>query len=211
MKTPPVEYLRRARRLLDTIRHADFLAPLLLRAYLVPVFWVAGMNKWGTLPDTIAWFGDPDWGLGLPFPTLLAYLATLSELGGAVLLGLGLGVRLIAVPLMVTMGVAALKVHWTHGWQAVADPLSPFPPEHIAGAMQRLEQAREILREYGDYDWLTQTGSFVISNNGIEWAATYFLMLLVLFFIGGGRYVSADFWIGRVLAGTGSNHVHTRA
>ena len=42
----------------------------------------------------------------------MAALATAAELGGAVLLLLGLGVRLIAVPLMVTMLVAAFAVHW---------------------------------------------------------------------------------------------------
>jgi putative oxidoreductase len=64
-------------------------------------------------------------------------------------------------------------------------------------AMERLERARAILQEYGNYDWLTGSGSFVISNNGIEWAVTYFVMLLTLFFIGGGKYLSADYWVAR--------------
>jgi hypothetical protein len=63
--------------------------------------------------------------------------------------------------------------------------------------MERVERARTILQENGDYDWLTGTGSFVISNNGIEWAATYFVMLLTLFVIGAGKYGSADDWIAR--------------
>lgn len=37
----------------------------------------------------------------------------------------------------------------------------------------------------------------MILNNGIEFAATYFIMLLTLFFIGGGRYLSLDWWIAR--------------
>ena len=41
----------------------------------------------------------------------------------------------------------------------------------------------------------TENGSFVVLNNGIEFAATYFIMCLALFFIGGGRYVSLDYWI----------------
>lgn len=190
---------QRAQQLLDQTRRADFLAPLLLRLYLAPVFWVAGSNKWASIDDTIAWFGDPDWGLGLPAPALMAYLATLTELAGGVLLLVGLGVRWVSIPLMITMLVAAVKVHWVNGWQAVADPLSPFPPAQIDAAMERLERAREILQEYGNYPWLTETGSFVVSNNGIEWAATYFVMLLALFFLGAGRYVSADHWIARRL------------
>ena len=34
-------------------------------------------------------------------------------------------------------------------------------------------------------------------KNGIEFAATYFIMLLVLFFTGAGRYLSVDYWIDR--------------
>ena len=57
------------------------------------------------------------------------------------------------------------------------------------------KKAREILMTYGNYDWLTSSGSFVILNNGIEFAATYFVMLLALIVLGGGRYVSVDYWL----------------
>ena len=75
--------------------------------------------------------------------------------------------------------------------------MSPFPPADIAGATERLDRARAILQEHGNYEWLTQSGSFVISNNGIEWAATYFVMLVALLFVGGGRILSVDYWIAR--------------
>ncbi|RMG99461.1 MAG: DoxX family protein [Chloroflexi bacterium] len=162
---------------------------LLIRLYLVPVFWMAGTNKLAAFQDTVEWFGNPDWGLGLPMPTLMAALATGTELAGAVLLALGLATRLISVPLMITMIVAAVTVHWENGWAAIA---SSTDPEVAA----RLDRAREILQTYGNYEWLTEKGSFVILNNGIEFAATYFIMLLVLFFHGGGRYVSTDYWLG---------------
>ena len=181
---------------LDLTRHADFLAPLFLRLYLFPVFWMAGNNKWNSFEDTAAWFGNPDWGLGLPFPSLMAFLATSAEVIGALALLLGLGVRWFSIPLMITMLVAAFAVHWQNGWQAMADQsMCLFNCEALDGAATRLERARDILQEHGNYEWLTETGSFVISNNGIEWAATYFVMLLALFFIGGGRYVSVDYWI----------------
>ncbi len=187
---------------LNLTRSIDFLGPLALRLYLVPIFWMAGTNKWSHIQDTIDWFGNPDWGLGLPFPTLMAYLATLTELGGAVLLLLGLGVRYISLPLMITMVVAATTVHWQNGWLAIAEGAqSLFANERTIGAIERLDRAKEILREHGHYDWLTQNGSFVVLNNGIEFAATYFIMLLVLFFVGGGRWVSLDYWIARIING----------
>ena len=36
-----------------------------------------------------------------------------------------------------------------------------------------------------------------ILNNGIEFSAIYFAMLLSLFFMGGGRFVSIDYWLKR--------------
>ncbi|MEA3277052.1 MAG: DoxX family protein [Pseudomonadota bacterium] len=192
-----IRLLNKLQDILDAFRTIDFLGPLALRLYLAPVFWMAGTNKLSHFEDTAAWFGNPDWGLGLPVPHLMAGLATGTEVLGAVFLVAGFAVRWISVPLMVTMVVAAVSVHWQNGWQAVADRVSPFPPADIDLAMERLDRARSILEEHGNYDWLTGSGSFVISNNGIEWAATYFIMLLVLFFIGSGRYASADYWIAR--------------
>ncbi len=193
--------------LADGLKAVDFLGPLALRLYLVPVFWVAGMNKATSFGSVVEWFANPDWGLGLPFPAVLALLATAAETGGAVLLLLGLGTRLAAVPLMVTMVVAATAVHWDNGWQAVHDPMSPYASEWTLGiesrdaseAGERLSAATSILKEHGKYDWLTAKGNFVVSNSGIEWAATYFVMLLALFFTGAGRFVSLDYWLAKRL------------
>jgi uncharacterized membrane protein YphA (DoxX/SURF4 family) len=182
-------------RLLDSTRSVDFLAPLLLRIYLVPIFWMAGTKKFNSFEDTAAWFGNPDWGLGLPMPELMAALATGSELLGAILLAIGLGVRWISIPLMVTMVVAAVTSHWQNGWLAIAEGTGIFASQRTAGAIERLNVSKEILREHGNYSWLTENGSLVILNNGIEFAATYFIMLVVLFFIGGGKYFSIDYWI----------------
>lgn len=196
-----VRFLNKLQNLLDTTRVADFLAPLLLRLYLAPIFFIAGTNKLdGFLPDanTVAWFGNPDWGLGLPLPWLMTFLAAYSEVLGAIALLLGVAVRWFSIPLMVTMLVAAFTVHWKNGWQAIADQtMCLFNCEAAQAAAERLDMAKSILREHGNYNWLTEQGSFVVLNNGIEFAATYFIMLLAIFFIGAGRYVSLDYWIAR--------------
>ncbi|MGD8569731.1 MAG: DoxX family protein [Gammaproteobacteria bacterium] len=193
-------YIYRIQGYLDATRRADFMAPLLLRLYLFPVFWLAGTNKLHSFDDTAAWFGNSEWGLGLPMPEMMAFLATSAEVGGAVALLLGFAVRWASIPLMITMLVATFTVHWKNGWQAVSDKsMCLFNCDALDGAATRLEKARALLQEYGHYDWLTETGNFVISNNGIEWAATYFVMLMALFFMGGGRYVSADYWIKQKL------------
>ena len=182
-----MHFLTKLQGLMDATRKADFLGPLALRLYLVPVFWVAGTNKVKGFGNVVEWFGNPDWGLGLPFPALMAGLAVGSEVAGAVALLIGLGVRWMSVPLMVTMVGAAVTTYGQNGWQAVADAKSPFANENVGEAMERLSRAKDILKEHGNYDWLTETGNFVISNSGIEWAATYFVMLLALFFSGAGK------------------------
>lgn len=186
-----------SRQWLIQARKLDFIAPLLLRLYLAPIMWMAGTKKLATFDDTVAWFGNSDWGLGLPLPGLMAFLATWTEILGAILLLLGLAVSWIAIPLMITMLVAAFSVHWENGWLAIAESGGFFASERTMGAIERLEKGREILQQHGHYDWLTENGPFVILNNGIEFAATYFIMLLVLFFIGGGRFVSLDYWCYR--------------
>lgn len=185
--------------LLESSRAVDFLGPLALRLYLVPVFWMAGTKKLGSFESTVAWFGNPEWGLGLPAPWFLAFMATWTEILGAVSLLLGLALRWFAIPLMFTMLVAAAAVHLDYGWQAIADPGAPFANERVVQAAENLSQARDILREHGDYERLTSSGNFVVLNNGIEFSVTYFIMLLVLFFTGAGRYVSLDYWVGRKL------------
>jgi uncharacterized membrane protein YphA (DoxX/SURF4 family) len=188
--------------LLRPMRALDFLAPLAIRLYLAPVFWMAGTKKFASFDSTVGWFGNPDWGLGLPFPTLMVLLAATAETLGAILLLLGLFTRWISIPLMITMVVAAATVHWHNGWLAIAEGAdSLFATERTIGAIERLDRAKTILQEHGNYDWLTQNGSLVILNNGIEFAVTYFIMLLTLFFIGAGRWVSLDHWLARWASG----------
>lgn len=176
------------------LQRFDGLAPLALRLYLAPVFWMAGTRKLAGIDHTIEWFGNSEWGLGLPFPTALAYLAAYTEAIGALLLLLGLATRWISIPLIATMLVAVFAVHWGNGWAAIADSSA----QEVA---VRLGTAKELLREHGNYAWLTEKGSFVILNNGIEFAVTYLVMLLALLFTGGGRYVSVDYFLARRLIG----------
>ena len=188
-------------------------APLLLRLYLAPIFIAAGLHKFHNFDDIVSWFGNPEWGLGLPAPELMAFLAASTELIGGLLLVIGLATRWIAMPLMVTMLVAAFSVHWQHGWFAIA-PGNPetstasvlaevgFPGakeslENSVEVGKRVSAAKSLLRENGNYNWLTEKGNFVVLNNGIEFAATYFIMLLSLVFTGGGRFTSVDYWLGR--------------
>lgn len=192
-----LNFYQHIQAVLQRIQVADGIAPLLLRLYLAPVLMQAGWNKLNHFEDTAAWFGNPDWGLGLPMPEVMTALAAGTEFFGGMLLIAGLAIRFITIPLMVTMLVAAFAVHWENGWLAISDSGSWLANDRVLEASERLSRAKEILRENGNYSWLTGRGSVVILNNGIEFAITYFIMLLSLFFTGGGRYLSIDYWLAK--------------
>ena len=202
----------------------EFIAPLFMRLILAPVFIVAGYSKlnFGNAdagffeaflanPDIVAWFGNPEWGLGLPLPGLMALLAGWTEFLGGWLLLFGLFTRLISIPLIVTMLVAIFAVHWGHGWFAVAPSnggtsaalaLSwlniPGAQESLANSAEvaeRLSRIKAIVAENGFPGYLYEKGPIVILNNGIEFAAIYLVMLLSLVFQGAGKYVSLDYWL----------------
>lgn len=181
---------------LDQTRKLDFLGPLALRIYLAPIFILAGWHKLNALEDTAYYFGEY---LNLPAPLLMALLAGLTEFFGGIALVLGVGVRLMVIPMMFTMAVAAATAHWENGWHALPESTLTVPWEWrmdlIEGAQERKVAVHSLLEKHGNYDWLTETGSITILKNGIEFAATYFIMLLVLLFTGAGRYISLDHWI----------------
>lgn len=181
-------------RAVGLLQPLDGTAPLLLRLYLAPVFLQAGWNKMVALESTAAWFGGS---LGLPFPELMAVLAAATEFFGGALILVGLGTRWVSIPLMVTMLVAIFAVHWPNGWLALSDASSWLANDRVMEAAERKARAIAILKEHGNYAWLSARGPITVLNNGIEFAATYFLMLLSLLFTGGGRYTSLDYWLGR--------------
>ncbi len=199
----PINIYESFHNILDKSLVAEGLAPLLLRLYLAPVMIQSGWTKYTSFSDIVDWFGNDDYGLGLPVPALMAFLAVAAELVGGVLILIGLATRWASIPLMVTMLVAAFTVHWPYGWAAIADASSwlsngtLFLNEAVMSAPEKLSMAKNILQEHGNYNWLTSSGKFVVLNNGIEFAATYFIMLFSLFFTGGGKFTSIDYFLAK--------------
>lgn len=177
---------------LETIKHGSGLPLLGLRIYLFPIMLQAGWNKFAAFEGTVNWFGNS---LGLPFPWLMVVLAGAAEFGGAILLLVGWFTRLISIPLMITMLVAAFLVHADNGWLTTSDANSWLAGERVIEADEKRDQIIEIVKEHGNYRHLTSSGRITMLTNGMQLAITYFVMLLVLFFFGGGRYVSVDYWL----------------
>lgn len=77
-------------------------------------FYEPAMMKWSDIGSVAQWFGS----IGIPFPTLNAYMAATTEITGVVLLTLGLFVRIISIPMIVIMIVAIVTVHLHNGFAA---------------------------------------------------------------------------------------------
>ena len=205
-------------RLFAAIGHFDGVVSIIIRLILAPVLIGAGWEK--ITGDN--WF-SPEL---LPFPfsvlpvELSWFLASWTEFVGGICLLLGLATRLWAIPLAVTMLVAAGSVHWDNGWPAIAPSNPPAicitdsdaqkqsnvfmryikcynVNERTIEASKRLARAKSILQEHGNYAYLNGSGSIVKLNNGIEFAVIYFAMILALLMIGGGRYFSVDYYLRR--------------
>lgn len=100
-----------AKNLLDK---GQSLALLLARVAVAYGFYEPAMQKWSDIDSVATWFGS----IGIPLPTLNAYMAATTEIVGVVLLTLGLFTRLISIPLMVVMVVAIVTVHLPNGFSA---------------------------------------------------------------------------------------------
>lgn len=106
--------IRLYQRFVAIVNHGKDVALLFLRLILAYGFWEPAKTKWSDINSVAEWFGS----IGIPAPTFQAYLAASTEMGGVFLLTLGLGTRLISIPLMITMLVAIKTVHWANGFPA---------------------------------------------------------------------------------------------
>ena len=98
----------------NILSQGQSLSLLFARLAVAYGFYDPAMRKWSDIDSIATWFGS----MGIPFPTLNAYMAASTELLGVVLLTLGLFTRLISIPLMVIMVVAITTVHLSHGFSA---------------------------------------------------------------------------------------------
>ncbi|MGB6291560.1 MAG: DoxX family protein [Vibrio anguillarum] len=176
---------------IEKFKKFDFIVLLAIRLFLVPVIFVGAHSKVVGFAGTVAWFGasTADGGLNLPFTELLAFLAAATEVLGCICIALGLFTRIMAIPMILMMSVASAMVHWKHGWDAIATS-SMEATVRLNGFIEWL-----AVNFPGRYNYITELGDPVMLNNGMEFAATYFVMLMVLFIYGGGRYVSLDYWL----------------
>ena len=139
------------------------LSLLFVRFIVAYSFYEPAMMKWSDIDSVAVWFGS----MGIPFPTLNAYMAASTEVLGVVLLTLGLFTRLISIPLIIIMFVAIATVHGVNGFAMVQGGSEIVDP------------------------WINGTqfiGTIVTLQNGYEMPLYYILFLLVLFTQGAGKF-----------------------
>jgi len=96
---------------LSKLKDVHLLAVRLILAY---GFYNPAIMKWQNIGSITEWFA----GMGIPLPTLNAYMAASTEMAGVVLLTLGLASRIISIPLIFVMIVAIVTVHLGNGFEA---------------------------------------------------------------------------------------------
>ncbi|HIC43934.1 MAG TPA: DoxX family protein [Sulfurimonas sp.] len=155
----------------DLLSKAEDMPLLFLRVVLAYTFFGPAMMKFNDIQSTAAYFEY----LGIPLPTLNAYMAAGTELIGAVLLGLGFLTRFISIPLLFIMVIAIATVHGVNGFHVImpGDAFTWVNPYINA------EEVRETV---------------VVFQNGYEMVMYYMAMLMVLVTKGAGR-LSLDFLI----------------
>jgi putative oxidoreductase len=104
----------RYNRFSKAVSNLSDLPLLIARLVLAYGFFKPAMMKWGGIGDVASWFDS----MGIPLPYLNALLAASAEALGVILLFLGLGTRIIAIPLMFTMLIATITVHLGNGFEA---------------------------------------------------------------------------------------------
>jgi len=134
-----------------------------LRLILAYTFFGPAMLKWADIGSVVQWFEY----MGIPFPTLNAYMAAGTEMAGVVLLTLGLLTRFISIPLIVIMFVAIATVHGQNGFAFVNEAIQ-FSDAYVNGTLV--------------------SGTIIQLQNGYELVLYYILMLFVLVGNGAGNF-----------------------
>jgi uncharacterized membrane protein YphA (DoxX/SURF4 family) len=166
------------------LRGLDFLPPLLLRLFLAPLLWVSGSKKLGLFAGSdIEWYNPMTWfdsaayqssvellsSTPMPLPDVMNGVVGGVEVAAAFLLFIGLAVRWISLPLLALMGFTILLA---------------------LGEQDIMTAGTNLLLNHGYTD---------ATVDGLTVAVMYFIMVLSLFFMGAGRFLSVDWFLHRKL------------
>jgi len=169
---------------LEWMRVFDFLAPLAIRLFLAPIFWVSGVRLLGLFSSTDFVIWNPlTWGGSDAFQQSVAKMNNASLFGlGSDALVLLLGSIAIVGAILLVLGFAVRWVVLVLMFMVVVQGLFAL------GDASFLDGMVQFLMGHGYSD---------VTNNYTEAYILYFILLLALFFMGAGRWFSLDWYIYR--------------
>lgn len=169
---------------LEWMRVFDFLAPLAIRLFLAPMFWISGVQHLGLFSssDFIAW--NP-----LTWVNTEAFQQSVQSMGGVSFLGLGAETWVILLGTIEIVAAILLVLGFAVRWVV------------LALLFIVAVQALLLMGQSGFVDTMSQLvmthGYSDMTNNLVEVKLVYFILLLALFFMGAGRWFSLDWYIYR--------------
>ena len=150
-------------KFVDLVSNIKSVSLLFVRLIVAYNFYEPAMMKLSDINATAMWFES----MGIPFPTLQAYMAASTEILGVALLTLGLFTRIISIPLIVIMLVAIATVHGENGYAMI-------------------QAGSEVVDAW--VNGVETQGTMVMLQNGFEMPLYYIIFLLVLVAEGGGKF-----------------------
>lgn len=169
---------------LEWMRIFDFIAPLAIRLFLAPMFWIAGVQHLGLFSSS-----DFLWWNPLTWVNTEAFQQSVDALGGSLFSGLGAETLLILVGIIEILAAILLVLGFAVRWVTLALMFVVI----VLGLMSM-----------GDSGFVNTMGQLVmthgystIANSVTEMYLVHFVLLLALFFMGAGRWVSMDWYVYR--------------
>ncbi|SDZ77667.1 DoxX protein [Thiothrix caldifontis] len=169
---------------LEWMRVFDFIAPLAIRLFLAPMFWVSGVKHLGLFSSSDFVIYNP-----LTWINTEAFQQSVAAMSNTVLAGMGAETLLILIGTIEIVAAILLVLGFAVRWVVLALMFAVV----VLGLMAM-----------GEAGFLTTMQQLVMShgyttmvNNQTEVYLVYFVLLLALFFMGAGRWVSLDWFIYR--------------
>lgn len=169
---------------LEWMRVFDFIAPLAIRLFLAPMFWVSGVKHLGLFSSSDFVIYNP-----LTWVNTEAFQQSAAAMSNTVLSGMGAESVLILIGTIEIVAAIFLVLGFAVRWVVLALMFVVV----VLGLMSM-----------GDTGFLSTMQQLVMShgytnmaNNMTEVYLVYFVLLLALFFMGAGRWFSLDWYIYR--------------
>lgn len=169
---------------LEWMRVFDFIAPLAIRLFLAPMFWVSGVKHLGLFSSSDFVVYNP-----LTWVNTEAFQQNAAAMSNTVFSGMGAETLLILIGTIEIIAAILLVLGFAVRWVVLALMFVVVALGTIAmGEAGFLITMQQLVMSHGYTD---------MSNNLTEVYLVYFVLLLALFFMGAGRWASLDWYVYR--------------